>query len=80
MFKTAVQGRGKFVLVVFISLPVVSCDFYLKMIFRIRFYDDTKKIFATDWILCKTSNSVTLLMLYDKIYSGEIEFDLKTGL
>ena len=51
-----------------------------KIILRIRFYDDTQKGFINEWTLCKADVGISLFTLYDKIYNGEITFDLKSSL
>ena len=47
------------------------------MIIRVRFFDDSKKAFITEWTLCKADSFVTLSTLYDNIYSGDIPCGLK---
>ena len=47
------------------------------MIIRVRFFDDSKKTFITEWTLCKADSFVTLSTLYDNIYSGDIPCGLK---
>ena len=47
------------------------------MIIRVRFFDDSKKAFITEWTLCKADRFVTLSTLYDNIYSGDIPCGLK---